>query len=60
MNASTTILSSAGPRETVEQCAIVVTMVCVFKVAKRPYREATEACSPLAAMVRNGFERGLS
>jgi len=60
MNSSTSHLSSAGPRETVEQCAIMAVMVCVFKVAKRPYREAAEAGLLLASMVRNGFEWGLS
>ena len=60
MNTSTKPLSFEEPRGTVEQCSIMAMMVCVFKVAKRPYQEATEACSPLAAMVRNGFERGLS
>ena len=60
MNSSTSHLSSAGPREIVGQCSIAGAMVYLDKMAKRPYREAAEAGLPLASMVRNGFEWGLS
>ncbi len=60
MNTSQSLLSSAGPREIVGQYPERTGSGCVVKMAKRPYQAAAEAGLSLAAMVRNGFERGLS